>query len=77
MNTNISEKFNITPNSIYFSYERSGGDLVLQTLKISYNSSNKKLERVESPGNITTTKNLTSEDEKRFMDKLKSSVFLN
>jgi hypothetical protein len=77
MSNNISEEIHSKPNSIYFSYESSGGDFLLQTIKISYNSSDKKLERVGTPGNITTTKNLTFEDEKRFMDKLKSVNFFN
>lgn len=60
---------------ICFTYKSSGGDFVLQTIKIFYNSSTKKLERVESPGNTTTTKNLTSEDEKRFIEELNSIDF--
>jgi hypothetical protein len=76
MSNNISEKIHAKPNSIYFSYESSGGDFLLQTLQISYTSSTKKLERVETPGNKRTTKNLTIEDEKRFMNELKSIDFL-
>ena len=75
MSNNTSESVNRKPNSIYFSYESSGGDFVLETLKISYESSTKELLRVESPGNITTTKNLTSEDEQRILDKLGSIKF--
>ncbi len=76
MRSNFFGKIENAPTSLYFTYEKSGGDFVLETTKITYNSSTKKLEKIEEPGE-TSTKNMTTDDEKRFIEKLNSIDFFN
>ena len=77
----ISDQVQSNPKSIYFSYDASGGFYIRSNIKISYNSEIRKLEKVEIADdpkfNTITTKNLTPEDEQRFMDILNSSDFFN